>query len=67
MSAAADGKHPVIAALDVVIFLLAGAEFVEAVFHFDLWGWMEGEAGLQLVLLAVRAYAVWHAFHVARH
>lgn len=56
-------KHPIIACLDVAIFLLAIAEFLEALFHFDLWGtWIE-ESGLELVLLSLRTYGVWHAFH----
>lgn len=62
MKSTTKDKHPVILVLDALIFLLAAAEFLEAVFHFGLWSaWIE-EAGAQLVLLAVRAYAVWHAF-----
>jgi hypothetical protein len=52
--------------LDAVIVLLVLAEFLEAVFHFDVWkAWIE-ETGLQLILIAVRAYAVWHAVHAMR-
>jgi hypothetical protein len=60
MSLVDDKKHPFIAALDVLIFLFAISELVEAVFHVGL-GYVIPESALQIVIMVLRGVAVWHA------
>jgi hypothetical protein len=60
MSLIDDKKHPFIAAMDVLIFLFAISELVEAVFHVGL-GLFIDESALQLATLVLRGAAVWHA------
>ena len=53
-------RHPFIVTLDVLIFVFAILELVEAGFHVGV-GMILPEAALQLVTLTMRALAVWHA------
>lgn len=53
-------RHPIVFTLDALIFLFAITELVEALFHVGL-GLVLPEAALQIVTLALRAAAVWHA------
>ena len=56
-------KHPFIAGLDVLIFTFAVLELIEAWWHVGL-SLLLPEAVLQVVMIALRMLAVWHA---ARH
>jgi hypothetical protein len=60
MADAKPRRHPVIFALDVLIFVFAGLELIEALFHVGL-GLILPEAALQVVVLIMRALALWHA------
>lgn len=56
-------KHPVIAVLNALVFVFAIAELAEAWFGIGLHLILD-EAVLQLVVLVMRALAIWH---VGRH
>jgi hypothetical protein len=56
-------KHPFIVGLDVLIFVFAVLELVETWWHVGL-SLLLPETALQLVMIALRMLAVWHA---ARH
>ncbi|HUK59875.1 MAG TPA: hypothetical protein VLV50_11655 [Stellaceae bacterium] len=60
MSMVDERKHPLILALDVLVFLFTISEVVEGIFHIGL-RLILPEAELQLVTLVLRAAAVWHA------
>lgn len=60
MADAKPRRHPFIFALDVLVFVFAGLELIEAAFHVGL-GLILPEAALQMVTLIMRAIAVWHA------
>ena len=60
VSGPAAKKHPVIIAMDVLIFAFAISELIEALFHVGL-DLIVPEAALQLVTMILRAAAVWHA------
>jgi hypothetical protein len=62
MSLVDDKKHPFIVAMDVLILLFAISELLESVFHVG-FGYFIPESALQIVMMALRAAAVWHASH----
>ena len=60
MSGAAGKRHPFILVLDILVFVFALAELIEAVFHVGL-GLILEESTLQVVMLIMRMAALWHA------
>jgi hypothetical protein len=60
MSGEAGKRHPFILVLDILVFLFALTELIEAVFHIGL-GLILEESALQVVILILRTAALWHA------